>query len=378
MSQSKFLNRRWALIIFSAWTLYGLLFGLQAYISSSLVGRPLPLWIALGTPLSCSYAWALLTPGVIALTHRFPMEPKRYLRSIPTHLTAALLFSPIQLAIYVLVQKHILGTQYDTPTVWDAYKNIWVFEFSANLIRYGLVVVITQTYFNYQRYRERQTRAAQLELEASQMETELARAQLSALKAQLHPHFLFNTLNSISVLMHENVTAAEQTLIRLSDLLRLTLATADTNEVPVAQEMEFLRRYVEIEQTRFQDRLQVHTQVAPEALEAQVPSLILQPLVENAIHHGISTQAEGGRIDVRVMRRDDLVELLISDDGPGIGEDAPKTSNGGVGLANTRARLQKLYGGRHTFTLSQAPQGGLQVTITIPFHTDSEDGNHSA
>ncbi|MCA1849761.1 MAG: histidine kinase, partial [Acidobacteria bacterium] len=249
------------------------------------------------------------------------------------------------------------------------FQNILVAEFHTNLLLYWSVLGLCHAYDYYRRYRERERRAAQLELAASQLETQLARAQLDALRMQLHPHFLFNTLNTISVLMQEDVVIARRMLLRLSDLLRLALKNAGAHEVSLRQEMEFLRSYLEIEQTRFQHRLKVQMEIDAEALDARVPNLILQPLVENAIRHGVAPRPTASTIEIRARRRNGQVELRVRDDGPGIDEMRKENAEGGIGLSNTRARLSKLYGAAHSFHLSSPDGGGTQVTITIPFHT---------
>jgi LytS/YehU family sensor histidine kinase len=188
---------------------------------------------------------------------------------------------------------------------------------------------------------------------------------------QLHPHFLFNTLNTISVLMQEDVEAANRMLVRLSELLRLTLRNTDAHEVSLKQELEFLRGYLEIEQTRFQDRLRVRWQVAADTLDAQVPNLLLQPLVENAIRHGIAPRSTAGTIEIRAARRNGTIELQVRDDGAGLSGEL-KQNNSGIGLANTQARLKQLYGDKHRFHLAPADGGGLMVTVTIPFHTRAQ------
>ena len=227
-----------------------------------------------------------------------------------------------------------------------------------------------QAYDYYRRFRERERRAAQLEVEAAQLETQLAQAQLDALKMQLHPHFLFNTLNSISVLMRDDATAANRMLIRLSELLRVALKSEGRQEIPLRQELEFLRGYLEIEQTRFQDRLMVDFDIEKETLDAQVPNLILQPLVENAIRHGIAPRAEAGLIQVQARRENSFVELCVSDDGAGLNES--EMQGNGIGLSNTRKRLEKLYGEQYGFEISSPAGGGLQVRLKIPFHTNGD------
>src|SRR5688572_32414350 len=177
---------------------------------------------------------------------------------------------------------------------------------------------------------------------------------------QLQPQFLFNTLNTISVLMKEDVQLADQVLLRLSDLLRLSLKSTDNHEVTLREELEFLRNYLEIEQTRFQDRLTVRYDIDEQAFDAQVPNLILQPLVENAIRHAVAPKPGKSTVEIRAARRNGKVELQVRDDGPGL---PAVTKGNGIGLSNTRARLDKLYGSAHTFELSPANGHGLHVTV---------------
>jgi len=191
---------------------------------------------------------------------------------------------------------------------------------------------------------------------------------LQALKMQLHPHFLFNALHSISSLVHSDPEAADKMIARLGDFLRLTLDAAAAQEVPLRQELEFLNCYLDIERTRFRDRLTTHIDADPQALDCVVPNLILQPIVENAIRHGVSQRAAHGHVEVRAARAGDALRLEVRDNGRGLpeGAEACRAKQGGVGLANTRARLQQLYGGAYRFELSNAPTGGAVVTLEIP------------
>ncbi|MFW6085154.1 MAG: sensor histidine kinase, partial [Gemmatimonadota bacterium] len=199
---------------------------------------------------------------------------------------------------------------------------------------------------------------------------------LSALEMQLHPHFLFNTLHAISTLMHRDVEAADRMLARLSDLLRLTLENAGTQEVLLKEELDFLEQYLEIERTRFGDRLMVDVEVDPATLDARIPNLILQPLVENAVRHGVAPRADPGWIGIRAARHDGELRVTIEDDGPGLPEadaDGLTPAGAGVGLANCRARLEQLYGDRGRLDLRSSPAGGLLVSLRIPYR-DGSDG----
>jgi LytS/YehU family sensor histidine kinase len=198
-------------------------------------------------------------------------------------------------------------------------------------------------------------------------------AELQALKMQLHPHFLFNTLHSISALLHQDVNAADRMIARLGEFLRLTLDNSGENEVTLQQEMAFLKCYLDIERIRFQDRLTVHYDVDPETLDALVPNLVWQPIVENAIRHGIAPRSDPGQIDIRCRRLGAKLQLQVKDDGPGLQETSGSGGpvNRGVGLANTRERLKQLYGRNHWFGMCNGLDKGLVVTLEIPFKAAS-------
>jgi LytS/YehU family sensor histidine kinase len=215
----------------------------------------------------------------------------------------------------------------------------------------------------YQMYRER-------ELQAAQLQNQLAQARLQVLKTQLHPHFLFNTLNNISELVYQDPEAAEQMIASLSDLLRIALDKLDVQEVPLQQELEFLQKYLEIEQMRFHDRLQVKMAIDNDTLEARVPNMILQPLVENAIKHGIAPLAAGGTIEIGAARQNGHLNLRVKDNGAGVPFGDTTNLTEGVGLSNTRARLQHLYGTQHDFQLIPQQKGGLLLNLQIPYKSE--------
>ncbi|MEO6213066.1 MAG: histidine kinase, partial [Vicinamibacterales bacterium] len=238
----------------------------------------------------------------------------------------------------------------------------WILVINA---AYALVTVIAgNVALRY--YRESRERA----LRAAQLETRLVAAQLTTLQQQLHPHFLFNTLHAISALMHRDIDAADRTLIRLSDLLRLTLERLGQQEVTLEAEMEFLRRYLEIEGTRFADRLVVRYDIQRDALDALVPTLLLQPLVENAIKHGVARQSGAGHISVSARRDHDMLWLEVRDDGVGLSEDALTALQKGIGVSTTRARLQHQFGADYRFEFHRLPQG-VAVVVAVPWRTST-------
>jgi LytS/YehU family sensor histidine kinase len=234
------------------------------------------------------------------------------------------------------------------------------FDYGAMI--YWLILLISYAMSYYRRYKEG-------EVKASKLEAQLAQAQLHALKMQLQPHFLFNTLHSISALVHKDPGLADKMIARLGDFLRLTLENAGSQEVTLQEELEFLRIYLEIERIRFRDRLTVRMKIEPQALDARLPNLILQPIVENAIKHGIAPRTEAGLIEIEARRFNGLLHVQITDNGPGLptNGNTGKLVKEGVGLANTEARLRQFYGSNHRFDLANTAKGGLTVVLEIPF-----------
>ena len=349
---------KWALVA-GGWTLFGLFFASQSIAGRAYDGRPLKVGETVAAWLLCAYLWLALTPLVLWLARRFPLERRSWRRNLPAHAAAAVLLSLLQLAAYAAISGW-LGMTPGRRSFFESFRGLFVGDFHFDLLTYSAVVGLCHALDYYRKYRER-------ELRASQLETKLARAELDALRMQLHPHFLFNTLNSISALMAEDVRAAQKMLARLSGLLRASLENAGAHEVSLHDELEFLASYLEIEQTRFQDRLTVRMEIDPAALGARVPNLILQPLVENAIRHGIAPRARAGMVEVRAARRNGLVRLTVADDGAGLGAARPEDLMKGIGLSNTKSRLRQLYGAEHRFELRERQGGGLEVSIEIPF-----------
>lgn len=350
----------WGLIAVG-WTLYGFFFASQLVLTRAYLGRPLKVGGALAAWLICSFIWFGATPFILKLSRRFPLERRRWIMSSLVHLAASGMFGALQLAIYVLIAS-LAGLE--SLPFRQTYRNELVTNLHSAILTYWMIVGLTHVIDYYRKYRER-------ELRASQLETKLTRSQLDALKMQLHPHFLFNTLNSISVLMSDDIKAARRMLTRLSELLRASLENDGAHEVCLKEELEFLRNYLEIEQTRFHDRLMVRMMIEPGALDAYVPKLILQPLVENAIRHGIAARARPGLIEIHAARENGLVRLQVRDNGPGLESASAAILNKGIGLSNTQARLKQLYGDAHNFEIKDSSSGGFEVAIKIPFRKHS-------
>jgi sensor histidine kinase YesM len=323
--------------------------------------------------LTVWYPIALLAPGCLWLASRFQFERDRRLPTLAIHLGINLAFHVCLTLISLPLSQLIWGEPIFSARFLQNLHQRLIGRLPIDVILYWTIVGAGYAFEYYRRFREQQLQAARLELLATQLETQLAQAQLHALKMQLHPHFLFNTLHAISALMDDDVKGARRMIARLSELLRLTLENAGRQEVSLLQELDALERYLEIEQIRFQDRLTVQLAVAPETLDASVPNLVLQPLVENSIRHGIAPRSSAGRIEIRAERRDGMIELQVIDDGPGL-QSGAEEFNEGIGLANTRARLRRLYGDEHRIEIKDADGGGLAVKLSIPFRqADVED-----
>ena len=318
-------------------------------------------WKTVLGELIFSYLWLALTPVAIRLSRSFRIEDGQRFKRLTFHFLASVIFLLVHVLVFTLIATPFGWYSHLTP-FWNRYFLLILNFTPTNVMFYWGVVVIEHALDYYQKLQER-------ELRASQLEAQLAQSQLQVLKMQLHPHFLFNTLNAISALIRESPDEADEMVSRLGDLLRMTLETAGLQEVPFKKELEFLKHYLDIEQTRFQDRLKVEMVIEPETLDGLVPSMILQPLVENSVRHGVAPRPEGGCIKIKAWRDNSLLRLEVEDDGPGLCCDTPLKER--VGLSNTRARVRNLYGDEHDLTLRNAAGGGLVVSLTIPFRTMS-------
>ena len=312
--------------------------------------------------------WILLVPAIVRAAQSFPIDKQNWMRSLMIHVGLCLLFSFIHLTLYISLSRIIGGDIWAKVTEKDAdyfstlfrlYTSPSQVNFRLRLLIYAVTVLVSLTLDYYDRLQGR-------EIELSKLEKQLADAQLQALKMQLHPHFLFNTLNSVSALMYKDTTAAEAMIVKLENFLHMTLESSGSQEVTLRKELEFLNYYLQIEQIRFQDRLAVQMEIDPATLDARVPNLIMQPIVENAIRHGVASRAAHGCIEIRTHRTNGVIQLQVKDNGPGL-EKENHVPREGVGLSNTRLRLQQIYGDLYRFDLTNAPGGGVIATVELPY-----------
>jgi signal transduction histidine kinase len=332
------------------WTTSGLASALNTRQWSSSAGLPLGWDHALRTSLVGSWAWVPLTVLVVWLARRHPLERGCWRRSLPVLAAGCVAVIVVRAGIVALANPWV-GWYPELPP----FGAVLITSVANNLFVYWMLVGVAHALHYAERSRQR-------ELEASRLEAQLAQARLGALQAQLQPHFLFNTLQSIAELVHRDPDAADQMIVQLGGLLRRTLDTAGAHAAPLRDELAFLEPYLAIEQVRFGPRLTVAWDIAPDALAATVPQLILQPLVENALRHGIAPRAAPGHLLIAARLDGERLALEVRDDGVG----AARPTTVGVGLANTRARLRQHYGDDHCFTLASAPGGGTVARIEIP------------
>ena len=354
-----------------AWTLVGLIFFAQNVTRRIYYDEP-DIWLDLRYWVVNIYLSAAFTPLVVWTGRRWPLEAP-WPRVLALHLGLSLAWASSKLTLEALFHLGWYEVWPAQPpmTVGREFSMVFLFGLHTTVVAYWVVLSIQAAIRNRRLYVERSQQALRSDLWASQLETQVAQARLGALKAQLQPHFLFNTLNAIVVLVRQQKgRQAEDTLARFSDLLRAVLADMDSQEVTLARELEYLRLYLSIEQVRFSDRLRVNIDVEPELLEAAVPHMALQPLVENAIRHGVGRSATAGVITIRARREADTLHIEVRDDGPGFDATSSGGSAGmGLGLANTRARLRQLYGGQAELHTGNLPGGGAVVTLRLPYHS---------
>jgi two-component system LytT family sensor kinase len=350
-------------LVFAVATLLGVLSSALAVQFTRALGKPATDWTSL-VVLNCTYwyVWALFTPTIVWISQHFRFERQGLARAILIHLPSVALFSFAHIAAMAGVRWWLVGSS-QSFSWWIEVKRSALQNFDWEMMTYWAIAGLSHAVLYYRESRDRALRA-------SQLETQLVEAQMAALRQQLQPHFLFNTLHAISALMHRDVHAADRTLMQLSDLLRMTLENLGQQESTLQTELDFLSKYLEIERTRFADRLVVRFDIEPETLDALVPTLLLQPLVENAIKHGISKKSGPGHIDIRARPDHDKLWIEVRDDGCGLSETALTAMQKGIGVSTTRARLQHQFGADFRFEFHRLEEG-VAVVVAVPWRTEA-------
>ena len=309
--------------------------------------------------------WALLAPAIVWVAGRIQDRVRGAVAAAAAHALAGALV----VGLYFVLRSRLVvpGRWFSLDTGWGGLRSILPQSVMVYLLIAGGTVAVRAM----QRSREREREAADHALRASRLESQLADARLEVLRGQLQPHFLFNTLNAVSALIDEDPAEARRMLTRLSELLRMALDAMALPEISLAREVEWLEHYVDLQRMRFEERLRVDIEVAPEAAGAHLPPLLLQPLVENAIEHAVEARAPGGRIRVIASRADRRLRVLVKDDGPGPA--LPATNGRGIGLRVTRDRLAAMYGADASVELRRGDDGGAEAIVELPFRTGGDD-----
>lgn len=345
-------------LIWGIWTMVALFFSTQVYLMNYAQREPIRYTEGFLTQAAACYLWALATPLPLWLARSYRIDRTNWRRRLGQHFLFSLALTTVLLASHFVIYMWLIGrTSHITPF---RLFNYFYYNLDRWILVYWFIVLMSHALNYYNSYRKG-------ELRASQLQTQLVESQLEALKMQVQPHFLFNTLHSISALLSKDTEGARKMITRLGDFLRLTLENSGSMEVTLRQEIEFLNGYLEIERIRFKDRLTTDIQVDPQVLDVRVPNLILQPIVENAMRHAVGNSTSG-RVEIVAVPVNGVVRIEVKDNGPGIkGDRMLEARRGkGLGLANTRARLLGLYGDSARFDLANAPAGGLVVTLEIP------------
>jgi two-component system LytT family sensor kinase len=358
LSESQKRTTAQVLLVFAVWTFLAAFSSSQTVVYLSQRGQPIVWRDMLTGRFADWYTCALFTPLFFWMGRRYPIDKKSWRVMLPLTLVVTSVCVVIKYAVLVPIE-HTLGLNLGASFSSELSRN-----FANESMAFWAVIGIVHAFEFNRRYREREVAAADLR-------ARLSEAQLEALRSQIHPHFLFNTLHAISTLMHRDVEAADTMLTRLSDLLRLTMQHRDQNEISLRDELALVDQYIEIMRVRFGDRLTVRHVIRPDTLDALVPQFILQPLLENAFDHGIANTAGPGTIEISALTVDGRLELSISDNGCNRNRSAQRVKKNGMGLANTRRRLEQLYGSAQSISLEKLPERGTRVVVAIPLHTST-------
>lgn len=358
--------KKW-LLWFVGWTVIALFQSIRVY---HVYGGDLPWCASLALSAIEWYLWALLAVLVVRISLWARFDRGHWIRSSIIHLVSACVICTVQIVLFLNISGIIMPMFEENFATWFGQAPsfyIWAMGYRLfyALMTYSLVAFVTYSIALYKRYRDEQQRLMAIE-------STLTRSRLEMLKSQLHPHFLFNTLNAIAALIHIDPEGADRMVTKLSELLRSTIDESGAKEVPLRNEIEFIDRYLDIQLVRFRDRLQTHKDIPPDVFDALIPSLLLQPLVENAIVHGMKRRTDSVEVRIMARRENDSLRITISDNGPGVTEELSELEKKGRGLANTRERLERMYGSSQRLSVTGSPEDGTTAKIVIPFRTESD------
>lgn len=333
------------------WTFHAYLFAPQIYLLNLRSPSPFAWWQALVFTLVLFYLWAILTPFIFLVGKRFPLERRHFWRNLSILILFGIPAIGVHLSLFYLANYFLLSRMQESRSTVPIASLLVGFGATDALV-YGGILTASQAILYFERFRER--------------EHSLSQAQLLALKTQLNPHFLFNTLNAISELVYLDAKKADRAVTKLSELLRMSLKSDQKQELRLEEEIYFLKIYLGIQELLLEERLKIEWQIASETMNAFVPNMILQPLVENSISHGIAPRREGGTVTIISEKQKNRLVLRVSDDGLGVNSKSKKGE--GIGLSNIKNRLKHLYGDEHRFAFENSPEGkGVTVTLKIPF-----------
>ena len=354
------------LAVFGIWILLGILLGIQVYLNGPGMGRSLPLGSAVEMCVRRYLVYALLTFPVLSLCRRFPFTSDRWIAPLAAHGMGVVAFTVLYAAIRIVTGSVVNAkTQERMSISMETAESLIRSSLFEQFWMYTSIVTAALAIQYYREFRQR-------ELRETELKRQMAEHELQVLKLQLHPHFLFNTLNGISTLMARDVKTAREMIVRLSELLRIALSHSADNEISLRDELEFVKAYLDLEQMRFGERLRVRLEIDPATLEAQVPSMLIQPLVENAIQYGIAEIRSGGKLELATDCDDGKLRVRIVNDGPLQTMGPHRVRGSGIGLSNTRARLWQLYGDAYRLQMVNRPGGGVALQLEIPLRTSGK------
>jgi signal transduction histidine kinase len=363
--------KKW-ILLFAVCTFLGILSFSTFYTEALLDDAPTPALIFLVNELTGAYGVFLLLPAVLWFIGKFRFSSSNWYLMVPVHLLASMVYGAAHTLIMTGSRFWLYGILDLGPYRMGDPVYRFLMEYQKQAVTYTGILIAFYLIIAYRENRKREQKTTRLELQAAQLQSQLKETQLQALKGQLQPHFLFNTLNMISSLMYEDVEKADGMITKLSDLLRMSLEQTDLETVSLEREIEFAEAYVGIMRSRFQDRLEFSRKVDSSLLQSRVPVFLLQPLIENAIKYGDQGAASKLRVSLTARREGENLRLEVTDNGPGQDDKTTSESGTGVGLSNVEDRLEQLYGPAHRFEAGNAPSGGFVVRLEIPLSYSDE------